>query len=348
MSTVVAPPPLAGLRRAARDRVLIALLAGVALLAAVAPSQLPATLFFVRDALVDIAPFLALAVIIAAWTSASGADRLIARAFAGQGPGTVFVAALVGALSPFCSCGVIPLIAAMLRAGVPLAPVMAFWLASPVMDPEMFVLTAAGVSPGFALAKTLAAVAMGLLGGITVLALERSGGLRGVLRGAACGGCCGPSFDPAAPSAVHWAVWSDPARRARFASECLDTGVFLLKWLTLAFFAESLMVAWLPAEWVASTLGVDSALAIPLAAVVGVPTYLNGYAAIPLIAGLLDMGMADGAALAFATAGAVSSLPAAIAVWALVTRRVFVLYLALGLGGAMLAGVSYQVVAAWV
>ena len=45
----------------------------------------------------------------------------------------------------FCSCGVIPLIAAMLVAGVPLAPVMAFWIASPIMDPEMFVLTAAGI-----------------------------------------------------------------------------------------------------------------------------------------------------------------------------------------------------------
>ena len=103
------------------------------------------------------------------------------------------------------------------------------------------------------------------------------------------------------------------------------------------------MMAYVPAESVAAVLGGDSAFAIPLAAVVGVPAYMNGYAAIPLISGLLEMGMSNGAALAFATAGAVSCIPAAIAVWALVRRSVFVLYLALGLGGAILSGFLYQV-----
>jgi len=236
---------------------------------------------------------------------------------------------------------VIPLVAAMLRAGVPLAPVMAFWLASPVMDPEMFVLTAAGVGTGFAVAKTAAAVAVGLLGGASVLALRRGGGLTAPLRGAACGGCCA-GFDPRAPVQVVWHFWHDAERRARFAADAGRTAIFLLKWLALAYLAESLMVRHLPAEWVAGALGDSQALAIPLAALVGVPTYLNGYAAIPLIAGLVDMGMSPGAALAFAVGGAVSSLPAAIAVWALVHRGVFALYLGLGLTGAMLAGLAYQ------
>ena len=78
------------------------------------------------------------------------------------------------------------------------------------------------------------------------------------------------------------------------------------------------------------------------AAVVGAPSYLNGYAAIPLISGLLEIGMTPGAAMAFVTAGAVSSIPAAIAVWALVKKPVFALYLALGLTGAMLSGWVYQ------
>ena len=48
----------------------------------------------------------------------------------------------------------------MLGAGVPLAPVMAFWIASPIMDPEMFILTAAGIGFNFALAKTFAQSAL--------------------------------------------------------------------------------------------------------------------------------------------------------------------------------------------
>jgi uncharacterized membrane protein YraQ (UPF0718 family) len=341
VSTLVLPRPLTGLRALAADRVVIAFALALLVLGVMDPGQLAPSVRFVVGALIAISPFLALAVAIAASASASGADRLIAKAFSGSPGRTLVLASLVGALSPFCSCGVIPLIAAMLRAGVPLAPVMAFWLASPIMDPEMFVLTAAGVGTGFAIAKTVAAVAMGLLGGVTVLALQRAGGLDSPLAGAACGGCS-PGFDPRAPIAVNWYFWRDEERRQHFARECLTTGAFLLKWLTVAFLAESLMTAYVPAEWVASSVGGSSVLAIPLAAVVGVPTYLNGYAAIPLISGLVEMGMSPGAALAFATAGAVSSIPAAIAVWALVRRRVFVLYLALGLGGAMLAGLAYQ------
>ena len=51
----------------------------------------------------------------------------------------------------------------------------------------------------------------------------------------------------------------------------------------------------------------------PLAVTVGVPAYLNGYAAIPVVAGLMQTGMAPGAAMAFMIAGAMTSIPAAIA-----------------------------------
>ena len=332
----------AALRATMRDRVVLVFVAALVGLGVLDSARLPESLRFVAGALAGIAPFLVLAVAIAAFTAASGADRLIARAFSGRPGRTIVLASIVGALSPFCSCGVIPLIAAMLRAGVPLAPVMAFWLSSPVMDPEMFVLTAAGVGFGFAGAKTVAAVGMGLAGGIAVRALERAGRLRDPLADAARPGCAA-AFDPRSPVSVRWRFWEEADRRDRFVSDAIGTGGFLLKWLAVAFLAESLMMAYLPAESVAAVVGGDNAFAIPLAAVVGVPAYLNGYAAIPLISGLLEMGMSSGAALAFVTAGAVSSIPAAIAVWALVRRSVFVLYLALGLGGAMLAGALYQV-----
>ena len=353
MNTIVLPATAGRLRVAGtlmrrlagaviRDRVVQVFALGLLAIGTAEAAQLPVSVRFVAGALVGIAPFLALAVAIAAFAAASGADRLIARAFSGSPGRTIVLAAVVGALSPFCSCGVIPLIAAMLRAGVPLAPVMAFWLASPIMDPEMFVLTAAGVGVGFAIAKTVAAIGMGLLGGIAVRALEGAGGLRNPLAGAAGGGC-GTGFDAAAPVTVEWRFWSQPERRDRFRRESLHTGAFLLKWLTVAFLAESLMMAYVPAESVAAVLGGGSLFAISLAAAVGVPAYMNGYAAIPLISGLVEMGMSGGAALAFATAGAASSVPAAIAVWALVRRSVFVLYIALGLGGAILSGVLYQV-----
>ncbi len=344
MTALALRQPLSRLYAVAGDRVVLAFLAALLVLGAADPPRLLPSARFVLEALVSIAPFLALAVAIAAFAAASGADRLVARVFSGSPLRTVALAALFGALSPFCSCGVIPIIAAMLHAGVPLAPVMAFWLASPVMDPEMFVLTAAGIGTGFAVAKTMAAAGVGLLGGLAVLALRRGGGLQRPLAAASAPGAggCGPAFEAGVSAPVVWRVWREPERRAEFGRVALRTGAFLSKWLAIAFLAESLMMAYLAASWVASAVGGGSAFAIPLAAVVGVPTYLNGYAAIPLIAGLLEMGMSGGAALAFATAGAVSCIPAAIAVWALVRRSVFALYLSLGLGGAMLAGLLYE------
>ena len=324
------------------DRVVIALGLGILALAAIDSDQVVPSLRFTGASLLSMAPFLLLAVAIAGCAKATGADKLIARAFSGNPAMAVVAASLVGALSPFCSCGVIPLIAAMLVAGVPLAPVMAFWIASPIMDPEMFVLTAAGIGLGFTVAKTIATVGMGLMAGFVVFALERRGWLAAPLKSApACGGC-GPKFDPSAPVAVTWKFWRSPPRREDFFAEIRDIGWFLGKWLTIAFFLESLMVAYVPTELIAGAVGDGNAFAVPLAAVVGIPSYLNGYAAIPLVAGLLDLGMSPGAAMTFITSGAVSSIPAAIAVYALVKKSVFALYALLGLTGSILAGFGYQ------
>ncbi len=103
------------------------------------------------------------------------------------------------------------------------------------------------------------------------------------------------------------------------------------------------MLAYISPDWISEYVGADNVFAIPVAAIVGVPSYLNGYAAIPLISGLLEMGMTSGAAMAFITAGAVSSIPAAIAVFALVKKPVFALYLFLGLTGSILTTWLYQV-----
>ena len=336
---------LEALRRAWGDaRVWLASAVLLALVFAADPAQGNASAVFTLRALLETAPYLLLSIGLAAYAGATGADNLIARAFTGSPYMMIVLAALAGGLSPFCSCGVIPLIAALLAMGVPLSAVMAFWLASPVMDPSMFVLTTGVLGSEFAVAKTLAAVGLGLFGGFATLALMRSGGLVDVLReGVGNGGCGGAKVRSAKP--VVWRFWEENARVAKFAREGWKTTLFLAKWLTLAFLIESLMLAYVPAEWVAGAVGGEGLLPIATATVVGVPAYLNGYAALPLVGGLIEQGMAPGAGLAFLVAGGVTSLPAAIAVFALVKLRVFLVYLVLALSGSLLAGLLFQ---AWV
>ncbi|NND50071.1 MAG: permease [Rhizobiales bacterium] len=313
-------------------------------IALVSPQQALDSLGFVAGALLHTAPFLMASILIAAWAGATGADNLIARAFTGSPLLMVVLAALAGGLSPFCSCGVIPLIAALLAMGIPLSAVMAFWLASPVMDPSMFVLTSGVLGAGFAIAKTLSAIGLGIIGGVFVWVLSRSGALADPLKeGIGNGGCGGSNIR--SPKPVVWQFWNDTERRAKFGREAIKTMLFLAKWLVLAFLLESLMLAFVPAETITAILGGTGIGPIALATVVGVPAYLNGYAALPLVAGLIAQGMAPGAGLSFLVAGGVTSLPAAIAVWALVKPRVFFLYIALSLSGALLCGLLYQ---AWV
>lgn len=303
--------------------------------------QLAPTLEFSVDALAGTAPFITFAVLAIAYLKATGAENVVAKAFVGRESRMIVFAALLGGLAPFCSCEVIPFIAALLAAGTPLSAVMAFWLASPLMDPAMFSITAGQLGFNFAIAKTLAAVGLGIFGGGVTMVLSKSVVFADPLRAKPqIGGCCGtkaPFSDKPA-----WTFWTDSTRRTVFKETGLENAVFLLKWLSLAYVLEAIMLNYLPAEWIATFLGGEGLQPIALGALVGAPAYLNGYAAVPLVDALLHQGMAPGAAMSFMLAGGVSCIPAAIAVWALVKPRVFAAYLSLAMVGSFFAGVLWQ------
>jgi len=299
---------------------------------------------FASRALLETMLFILASVAIAAGAKASGADAFIAKAFQGRTSTMIVFAALMGALSPFCSCGVIPLIAALLAMGVPLAPVMAFWLASPIMDPSMFVLTAGVLGTEFAVAKTLAAICLGLIGGAGIAAITRAGFLSNPLREGIGNGGCGAS-SIRAPKPIVWKFWQEEKRRGVFAKDALKNLLFLGKWLTLAFVLEAIMLHYVPADYVVTAVGGDGWIPVILATFVGVPAYLNGYAALPLVAGLVDQGMAPGAAMAFLVAGGVTSIPAAIAVFALSRFPLFLSYIVFALAGSLAAGILFGLIA---
>ncbi|SPH20286.1 Putative two-component membrane permease complex subunit SMU_747c [Ascidiaceihabitans donghaensis] len=312
--------------------------------ALVALLDLPAlwpTVLFTANALLHTAPFILFAVLAVAYMKASGAENLIAKAFEGNPVRMVVFAALLGGLSPFCSCEVIPFIAALLAVGAPLGAVMAFWLASPLMDPAMFLITSSELGWDFAIAKTLAAVGLGMMGGFGTLLLARSPVFVDPLRERpAVGGCCGVQ-KPFSGKPV-WKFWPDADRVRTFRDTALDNGIFLLKWLMLAYVFEALMLRYVPADMIAQFLGGQGAWPVIKGALIGAPAYLNGYMAVGMVDALLDQGMTQGAAMAFVVAGGVSCIPAAIAVWALVKPRVFAAYLTFAILGAMVAGGLWQ------
>lgn len=319
---------------------------------------------FVAAEVWSILPAFAASIALGALIRALQLDGLIRRAVETRVSLAVIFATAVGAFSPLCACTVVPVINGLLLSGVPLAPVMSFWIASPTMDPEKFALTVSMLGWPLAIARMTATLILSLAAGYLTIALTRGGWLGSdVLRRAAtpqvtkkgrlpviAGGsdandetaCCAAAAPSCctAPStanasfgqrlrAVDW-----PTTGRQMATESWRLG----KWLLLAFVLEALIVRYVPQTAIAGVLGEGSRFAVVIAALIGIPLYLNNVAALPIVSGLLAQGMQPGAAIAFLIAGPVTTVPAMSAVWGVVTRRVFALYLGVSLVGAVVLG----------
>jgi uncharacterized membrane protein YraQ (UPF0718 family) len=338
---------------------------------------------FTAEAVVELAPWFLLAIVLGVAVQHLNLDMLARRAFTRHGVLGVLMTTAVGALSPFCSFTVVPLIRRLLRGGVPLSAVMAFWVASPAMDPEIFALSAAYLGIDIAWARLIGAFILSIGAGLIVLIIERRGGFRDVLRHSnepvrarmavtvpatvpTSGSAGGASDEPSGGSAGTDAdcgsgscdsgdadpmmfddgrPWStvikDNARHIswrRFGKDVWRDVLSMGKWLLLAIVLQAVIVRYVPQDWVSAVLGHDDWLAVPIAALVGVPLYLNGVGAIPITAGLLTQGMLPAAAVTFLLAGATTTIPAMVAVRAVVTWRTIAFYLGVALIGSMVVG----------
>ena len=205
---------------------------------------------------------------------------------------------------------------------------MAFWVSSPVTDPSMMLVTGGIIGADFAIAKTIAAFFIGLFAGLVTAAIPGfRGSAQNIMRTDTLENCgtCEPD-------------------RSRFWPEVISNTRLALRWLALALVLEVFLQRLVPDEWIMSLFGADAGASVPLAVVVGAPMYLDGYASLPLVRGLLEMGMSFGAALALMVSGAAISLYAAVAVISVVRTRVFALYVILALIGATLVGYAANLV----
>ncbi len=345
-------------------------------------------------------PFLLVTIPIAVAVNMSGASRHINRAFTARPLIAIFLATFVGAFSPFCSCSVIPVVAALLIGGVPLAPVMSFWLASPSMDPEIFFLTVSSLGWELAVWRLTSTLFLSLSGGfithflvinnllgkdilrdvrstqvktmgevlkqawVFVAAKTRilvtpnrltpipvtSGALtlpqaKPVLTEES--GCSDESCEVGTNSLskLSSSIDAQTAKKDSFWNRLItETWVattMVLKFMLLAWFLGALIQLYVPESWIISALGQDNPYAILTAALLGVPVYTSNLAAMPLVGGLLAQGMHPAAALAFLISGPTTTLPAISAVWGLVSRKVFGLYVGFSLVGAVVLGYVY-------
>ena len=269
-------------------------------------------------------------------------DRLLSNAFEGKKGLAVPIATAAGSFSPLCSCGVIPAIAALLASGVPLAPIMAFWVTSPLMSPEKFVLTYGVLGEGLAIARLITTLSIGLVAGYITLYLSNKGLLENqVLQD------YGSSAKQVAASRAE--LEKDltigqlvTVKMMQFFINFKDMTIFVGKFILIAFFLEAIISRYVPMDWIGSVLGNSNPLGPVIAALIGIPAYISGVSSIPLIRVLMESGMDKGTALSFMIAGAATSIPAMVAVFSIVKRKTFIIYVSTSMVGAIIAGYIYR------
>lgn len=304
------------------------------------PEKAQQTVRFVLESFVSVAPTIAIGIVLSAWVAASGAGAVTSIWFEGRPASTIVIASAIGSVTPVCGVTVLPLMTGFLAAGVPLAPIMAFWLSSPVTDPAMFAVAWAVLGPAFAIGKMVAAFALGLFAGAGTAVLTGTNMVQRPLRaswittGSACGTCT--------PAEFAFRIWQEPARMRIFRRELLSMTRLIALCLAFAFSAEFLLRDLLPPHLLATYVGEDSIYAIPLAVMVGAPMYLDGYAALPLVRGLLDLGMSPGAAMAFLVSGGAVSVWGVMAVVAVLRPSTIALFVTLAVIGSLAIGYVFD------
>lgn len=260
----------------------------------------------------------------------------------------LILAALLGLISPLATYSVIPLAVIMLRQGAPLAPITAFMISSPLINPSMFAMTAGGMGLEVAWARTIASFVLAVAGGWLAGLLQKR--------------CESPDAYLRSEDATPLQV---PFHHYRKSLGGLKSGRYhrmmqgkeqVRSWLQTfglqikfagKFFLFALVISSAVYELVSpvmimNVLGASSSYSVVVAAAAGVPLYACGGAAIPLVQVLSSMGMGRGPVLAFFLTGPATNLSTMLTIGTLFRGGFLSLYYSVLLGGAIAAGYLYQ------
>ena len=180
----------------------------------------------------------------------SSGTRGSASGSRGSTHGAIVLATGVGLVSPLCSCGIVPLVISLIYGGVPLAPVFALLITSPLMSLDAFVITLGGLGPTLAWGKLASAVFAGLAGGYAVLGMQRLGWIReeGLL-GRERPDIREKCLDDAAPDDPRRGLEVPERRLWYFGLMVKDMTWIIGRFLVPAIVLEAAIVAFVPLGW---------------------------------------------------------------------------------------------------
>jgi hypothetical protein len=260
-----------------------------------------------------------------------------------QGTGNVLAAGL-GAVTPFCSCSTVPVLAGLLGAGAPVGMSFSFLLASPIVNWIavflLFGLFGAGVTVAYVATALIAAILGGFL--IGRLDLDRyvkdvritTGGREITTDGGTATGC---------------ACRNAPKRTHRERVAAAGSGALSFFWETLPYIAVGITIGALihgvvPASVLQRIAGPANPLATPLAALAGAPVYVSISGMLPIAHSLAEQGIPIGTVMAFVIGGAGISIPNLILLNKLFERRLLAIYATTVVTIGIVVGVLFNTV----
>jgi len=268
---------------------------------------------------------------------------------------SVFIASLVGIITPLCACGTLTTAISLLFAGIPLAPVMSLMVTSPLLSPSTYLLTLNDLGPEWTAVRTISAFSMGIFAGLVTHFLGKRGGFKQddiFIEGAIIRGD------------FHDEDYPDERLRCncrqKFGNRvAVRTGnkfyVFLAKssemlWVVGKYVIVGVVVGevierYMPSEWIYRFFGQKDPLNIVWITLASVPMFLHQISASSILyhiksslGGTLD----NGAALAFMIGGPVTAVPTMVMFWTFFKKRVFALYMFVCLSGTILIAYTFQ------
>lgn len=245
------------------------------------------------------------------------------------------LAAVFGAVTPFCSCSSIPLFLGFTTAGIPLGIAMSFLIASPMINEIAVVLLGGLLGWTFAAAYVVVGILAGIAAGALADALKAERWLRDPAQK--------PGFTELRP------LRGLPLRitmegRHRFAlNECRNIFRKVGPWVIVGVGLGALLHGFVPEQWVTERLGTGRWWTVPLAVAAGVPLYANVTGIVPVLESLLLKGVPVGTALAFCMSTVAVSLPELLMLRQAMRPRLLALFVGVLAAFCTLAGWLFNV-----
>ncbi|NMA65452.1 MAG: permease, partial [Clostridiaceae bacterium] len=249
-----------------------------------------------------------------------------------HGIGANIVAALLGTVTPFCSCSSIPLFIGFTSAGLPLGVTFSFLISSPMVDLGSLVLLMSIFGEKVAVIYVVLGLIIAIVGGTIIEKLHMEKHVESFIATAG-------SVDIESPDLTKH-------DRLIFAKEqMIDTFKKVFPYILIGVGIGAVIHNWIPQSWIENILGGGNPFAVILATLVGIPMYADIFGTIPVAEALLSKGAQLGAILSFMMGVTTLSLPSLIMLRKAVKPKLLALFIGICTIGIIIVGYFFNAIA---